>query len=106
MKQLVEQREGLRAIFEDTAIEDAEQGERELRGWTERALAVGLKGPAAFCKTLNNWLGKTANYSVWRSSNGRTEGFNRGLRAILWRAFGMVNFRLRLLDRFGSPRKP
>jgi transposase len=41
-------------------------------------------------------------------SNGRTEGFNRGLRAILWRAFGMVNFRhfrLRVLDRLGRPAK-
>jgi len=109
LKQLVEQRESLRAIFEDTAIKDAAQGERELRGWMERALATGLKGLAAFSKTLSNWMGKIANYFVWRSSNGRTEGFNHGLRAILWRAFGMVNFthfRLRVLDRFGSPRKP
>ena len=109
LKQLVEQRESLRAIFEDTAIKDAAKGEQELRGWRERALATGLKGLAAFCKTLSTWVGKIANYFVWRSSNGRTEGFNHGLRAILWRAFGMVNFRhfrLRVLDRFGSPRKP
>jgi transposase len=109
LKQLVEQRESLRAIFEDTAIKDAAKGEHELRGWVERALAVGLKGLATFCKTLGNWMGKIANYFVWRSSNGRTEGFNHGLRAILWRAFGMTNFRhfrLRVLDRFGSPRKP
>jgi transposase len=108
LKELVEQRESLRAIFEDTTIKDATKGEQELRGWMERALAMGLKGLQAFCKTLNNWLGKIANYFVWRSSNGRTEGFNHGLRAILWRAFGMVNFRnfrLRVLDRFGSPRK-
>src|SRR4051794_4060625 len=106
LKELVEQREGLRAIFEDTTIKDAAEGERRLRGWMERALAVGLKGLVAFCKTLNNWMGKIANYFVWRSSNGRTEGFNHGLRAILWRAFGMVNFkrfRLRVLDRFGRP---
>jgi len=109
LKELVEQRESLRAIFEDTTIKDAAKGEEELRGWRERALVVGLKGLATFCKTLGNWMGKIANYFVWRSSNGRTEGFNHGLRAILWRAFGMVNFthfRLRVLDRFGSPRKP
>jgi transposase len=109
LKELVEQRESLRAIFEDTTIKDAAKGEEKLRGWMEQALAVGLKGLAMFCKTLNNWLGKIANYFVWRSSNGRTEGFNHGLRAILWRAFGMANFRhfrLRVLDRFGSPRKP
>jgi len=109
LAQLVEQRENLRAIFEDTTIKDAAQGERRLRGWMERALAVGLKGLSTFCKTPGNWMAKIANYFVWRSSNGRTEGFNHGLRAILWRAFGMVNFRnfrLRVLDRFGSPRKP
>jgi transposase len=109
LRQLVEQRESLRAIFEDAAIKDAAKGEQELRGWMERALATGLKGLATFCKTLGNWMGQIANYFIWRSSNGRTEGFNHGLRAILWRAFGMVNFRhfrLRVLDRFGSPRKP
>lgn len=109
LKQLVEQRESLRAIFEDASITDAAAGEERLRGWVEQALAVGLKGLAAFCKTLGNWMGKIANYFIWRSSNGRTEGFNHGLRSILWRAFGMVNFRhfrLRVLDRFGSPRKP
>lgn len=109
LKELVEQRESLRAIFEDTTIKDSAVGEERLRGWMERASAVGSKGLLTFCKTLNNWMGKIANYFVWRSSNGRTEGFNHGLRAILWRAFGMVNFRhfrLRVLDRFGSPRKP
>lgn len=108
LKELARQREGLRAIFEDTTISNAAEGERRLRGWMEQAMAVGLKGLEAFCKTLGNWLGKIANYFVWRSSNGRTEGFNHGLRGILWRAFGMANFRnfrLRVLDRFGSPRK-
>jgi len=38
------------------------------------------------------------------ASDGRTEGFNRGLRTILWRACGMHNFdhfRLRVLHLFG-----
>jgi transposase len=108
LQELARQREGLRAIFEDTSISDAAEGERRLREWMERALAVGLGGLVAFCKTLGNWMDKIANYFIWRSSNGRTEGFNHGLRAILWRAFGMANFRnfrLRVLDRFGSPRK-
>ncbi len=108
LKQLVQQRESLRAIFEDVTIQDAASGKDRLQTWMEQARALGLKGLATFCKTLGNWLDKIANYFVWRSSNGRTEGFNHGLRAILWRAFGMVNFRhfrLRVLDRFGSPRK-
>jgi hypothetical protein len=55
-------------------------------------------------RTLENWMDQIVNYFVARSSNGRTEGFNRGLRAILWRACGMHNFshfRLRVLHAFG-----
>jgi transposase len=108
LKQLVEQRESLRAIFEDRSIKDAADGASRLQEWVEQATALGLKALDKFCRTLTNWLGKIANYFVWRSSNGRTEGFNHGLRAILWRAFGMLNFRhfrLRVLDRFGQPQK-
>jgi transposase len=108
LKELVEQRESLRAIFEDRTIQDAANGASRLQGWMEQAKGLGLKGLERFCKTLSNWLGRIANYFVTRSSNGRTEGFNHGLRAILWRAFGMLNFqhfRLRALDRFGRPQK-
>ena len=108
LKELVEQRESLRAIFEDKTIKDAASGAERLRGWMEQAKATGLKALQRFCKTLANWLGRIANYFVARSSNGRTEGFNHALRAILWRAFGMLNFRhfrLRVLDRFGRPQK-
>jgi len=108
LQQLVEQRESLRAIFEDKTIQDASSGTRRLQAWMEQAKGLGLKALDRFCKTLTNWLGRIANYFVSRSSNGRTEGFNRGLRAILWRAFGMLNFqhfRLRALDRFGRPQK-
>ena len=67
---------------------------------------MGLQALDSFCKTLENWLDKIANYFVNRASNGRTEGFNTGLRSILGRAFGMFNFehfRLRVIDRFGAP---
>ncbi len=109
LKELVEQRESLRAIFEDKSIKDAASGMGRLRDWMDTAKATGLKALAAFCKTLSNWLDLIANYLVSRSSNGRAEGFNHGLRVILWRAFGMTNFqhfRLRVLDRFGCPQKP
>jgi transposase len=108
LKQLVQQRESLRALFEDRGIRDAASGASRLRAWMEQARATGLKAWEAFCKTLTTWLELIANYFVSRSSNGRTEGFNHGLRAILWRAFGMLNFqhfRLRVLDRFGQPAK-
>ena len=106
LKALAEQREGLRAIFEDRSISTAAQGMKRLQEWMSKARNLGLKGVDAFCKTMTNWLDKIANYFVSRSSNGRTEGFNHALRSILWRAFGMTNFdnfRLRALARFGRP---
>jgi len=108
LKELVQQRESLRGIFEDKSIQDAASGASRLRAWMEQAKATGLKALERFCKTLTTWLLRIANYFVSRSSNGRTEGFNHALRSILWRAFGMTNFRhfrLRVLDRFGRPQK-
>jgi transposase len=104
--QLRRQRERLRALFEDRTIHTAAAGAKQLRAWMREARALGLAALTSFCQTLENWLGPIANYFVQRASNGRVEGFNTGLRAILWRAFGMVNFehfRLRVLDRFGRP---
>jgi transposase len=109
LKQLAEQREGLRAIFEDKQITTMEEGKKRLQQWMEEARKLALKGLEAFCKTLTNWLELIANYFVTRSSNGRTEGFNHALRSVLWRAFGMTNFkhfRLRVLDRFGRSATP
>jgi len=107
LKVLVEQRETLRQIFEDRTLVDAPTGVARLRTWIAQARQAGLKGLDKFCRTLEKWMDKIANYFVDRASNGRTEGFNHGLRSILWRAFGMKNFahfRLRVLDRFGRPK--
>ena len=107
LRALAEQREALRAIFEDQDIREATTGATRLRNWMTQARQLGLKALEKFCGTLENWLAEIANYFVSRASNGRTEGFNHGLRAILWRAFGMRNFaqfRLRVLDRFGHPK--
>jgi transposase len=104
LRELVEYRESLRQLFEDRTITNAATGTERLQSWIGTARRAGLKGLDAFCRTLENWLDKIANYFVNRASNGRTEGFNHGLRNILWRAFGMTNFthfRLRVLDRFG-----
>ena len=83
LAELVQQREGLRAIFADRGIQDAATGAARLRAWLEGAGQMGLKGLDTFCGTLQRWLDKIANSFVSRSSNGRTEGFNRGLRSIL-----------------------
>jgi transposase len=107
LRQLVEYRETLRQLFDDPTITDAATGTERLKRWIVSARQAGLKGLDAFCQMLENWLDKIANYFVNRASNGRTEGFNHGLRNILWRAFGMTNFvhfRLRVLDRFGRPK--
>jgi transposase len=103
---LRQQRERLRALFEDRTIHTAASGVQRLRAWMREARSLGLQALEMFCQTLERWLDKIANYFVTRASNGRVEGFNTGLRALLWRAFGMVNFqhfRLRALDRFGRP---
>jgi transposase len=102
--QLAEQREALRAIFDDRRIASPAEGRKRLRAWMEQVQGLGLTALDKFCRTLGNWLDKIANYFRSRGSNGRTEGLNHGLRAILWRAFGMANFqnfRLRVLHCFG-----
>jgi transposase len=101
---LADHREALRRIFEDERIATPATAVDRLRQWCQQGIKLGLKALARFNKTMENWMEKIANYFVSRSSNGRTEGFNRGLRAILWRACGMRNFchfRLRVLHLFG-----
>jgi transposase len=101
---LWEQREQLRAIFENRTILTPERGRERLQEWMAEVKKLGLAALDKFCKTLTNWMDKIANYFKARSSNGRTEGLNHGIRAILWRTYGMLNFenfRLRVLDRFG-----
>jgi transposase len=102
---LAEHREQLRAIFDDPRVNTREAGIRRLQDWCRRGRQLlGLRALGPFYKTLEHWMGKIGNYFLSRSSNGRTEGFNRGLRTILWRACGMSNFehfRLRVLHVFG-----
>jgi len=104
LAQLSEHREALRKIFEDGRFRQPESAIVWLRRWCGQGKALGLKALEKFNGTMENWMEKIANYFVSRSTNGRTEGFNRGLRAILWRACGMTNFkhfRLRVLHAFG-----
>jgi transposase len=101
---LADQREAFRAIFENRKITSPGTGRQRLQAWLEQVQQLGLTALTKFCMTLTNWLDPIANYFRSRSSNGRTEGLNHGLRAILWRAFGMANFqnfRLRVLHCFG-----
>ena len=102
--QLAEQREALRAIFDDPQVRGPAEGRQRLLRWLAQAESLGITALNRFCKTLSRWMDKIANYFRSRSSNGRTEGVNRGIRTLLWRAYGMVNFqnfRLRVLHCFG-----
>lgn len=104
LAKLSEHREGLRGIFEDGRFRRPDAAIPWLRDWIERGERLGLEALRKFNRTLENWMDKIANYFAYRSTNGPTEGFNRGLRAILWRACGMTNFqhfRLRVLHAFG-----
>jgi len=104
LAKLSRHREALRRIFEDKPVRRPDTATVWLRAWCERGRRMGLKALEPFYRTLENWMAEIANYFASRSSNGRTEGFNRGLRAILWRACGMANFqhfRLRVLHAFG-----
>ena len=101
---LADHREALRDIFADKQITTAKAAIERLRRWIEQGRQLHLSAVDQFNKLLEKWLTEIANYFVSRSTNGRTEGFNRGLRAILWRACGMKNFfhfRLRVLHAFG-----
>lgn len=100
-------RESLRAIFEDRRVHRPATAIERFRNWIDTARRTGLNAVEHFCGTLERWMEGIANYFVDRSSNGRAEGFNHGLRAVLCRAFGLRNFqhfRLRALDSFGQPR--
>lgn len=101
---LARAREVLRRIFESRDITTAAAGVQGLSRWCQRAKRLGLKGLDSFVGTMERWMHEIANYFVSRSTNAETEGFNHGLRAILWRTFGMknfVHFRARVLHALG-----
>ena len=104
LARLSEHREALRQIFEDRAIRTPEEGRSRLTAWCERGRQIGLAALEKFNGTMQRWMNEIANYFVSRSTNGRTEGTNRGIRTILWRSCGMTtfrHFRLRVLHAFG-----
>lgn len=104
LAKLADYRESLRQIFEGHRVTPPQTAAQRLREWCERGRQLGLAALEPFYKTLENWMDGITNYFVSGSTNGRVEGYNRGLRAILWRACGMSNFshfRLRVLHSFG-----
>jgi transposase len=103
LARLSQHRQELQKIFDDGRFRHPESAVLWLRKWIKQGRTLGLKALEKFNQTLENWMDRIANYFVVRSTNGPTEGYNRGLRAILWRACGMRNFdhfRLRVLHAF------
>jgi len=104
LARLSEHREALRQIFEDRQTRTSLLGRTRLTAWCERGRQLGLAALEKFNGTMERWMNEIANYFVSRSTNGRTEGTNRGIRTILWRSCGMTtfrHFRLRVLHTFG-----
>lgn len=103
LKALFLHRQRLRRLLEKRGL-SVDEARRRLAYWCEQGRKLKLTALDKFHRTVLRWIDQIANYFVNRSSNGRTEGFNHGLRGILWRAFGMRNFahfRLRVLHAFG-----
>ena len=101
---LSDHREELRRIFDNREIGTAAVGAIHLKRWCAKGREMKLAALGPFYRMLENWMTKIANYFLTRSNNGRTEGFNRNLRCLLWRACGMRNFqhfRLRVLNTLG-----
>lgn len=103
LKALYLHRQRLYRLFERRGL-SVEQAKHKLEYWCQQGKELKLTALNKLAQTVTRWMDQIANYFVNRSSNGRTEGFNHGLRAILWRAFGMRNFthfRLRVLHAHG-----
>ena len=101
---LTEQRDAFRRILDDKTIRRTDEAKSQLLAWCKRVRQRGIIALEKFTRTVQNWIEGIANYFLCRSTNARTEGFNHGIRTILWRAFGMRNFahlRLRVLPAFG-----
>ncbi len=101
---LVERRDEFRALLDDPAIVSLEMGKVALETWVAKVRTYGSLALNKFCDTVTRWIDPISRYFISRANNGRTEGFNRGIRMIVSRAFGLPAFehlRLRVLGVFG-----
>jgi len=104
IRRLVDSRDQLRTIFEDPTIDSPQKGKIALEAWTAKVRTFGSTALNKFCDTLTRWIDPISRYFLSRANNGRTEGYNRGIRMLVSRAFGLPCFkhlRLRILGVYG-----
>jgi len=104
IRRLVDCRDRLRALFNDPGIDSPEKGKSALQAWVTTVRTFGSVALNKFCDTVTNWLDPISRYFLSRANNGRTEGFNRGIRMLVSRAFGLPAFkhlRVRSLGVYG-----
>lgn len=104
IRRLVECRDELRSIFDDQTIDSPEKAKTVLEAWAAKVRSFGSAALNKFCDTLSRWMDPISRYFLSRATNGPTEGFNRGIRMIVSRAFGLPAFRhlrLRILGAYG-----
>lgn len=104
IRQLLDCRDQLRALFDNPQLDSPQKGKAALEAWMVPVRGLRSNALNKFCDTLSRWIEPIARYFISRANNGRTEGYNRGLRMLVSRAFGLPSFphlRWRALGLFG-----
>ena len=104
IRQLLGCRDPLSALFENPQLDSPQKAKAALEAWMVPTRNLGSQALNKFCDTLTRWIDPISRYFISRANNGRTEGFNRGIRMLVSRAFGLPSFthlRWRVLGLFG-----
>lgn len=91
LKQAHELREKLTTIFETE--QSKESGRTAIEDWQKRVRESGLRCFDSFLKTLSNWMEEITNYFVSRLTSGFVEGFNKKLKVLKRRCYGITNLK-------------
>lgn len=89
LKQAVELREQLTAIFETGRSKS--DGLRRLGFWKQRVTRSGLRCFDSFLKLLETWQDRIANYFHTHANSGFVEGLNTKLKVLKRRCYGIRN---------------
>ncbi len=110
LRQIAEQRESLRAIFEDRKIQSPAVGQQRLQGWLEQVEALGIKALGALLqdreklagqdrqlfpesieqrsyRRIEPWAARRHLACLW---NGELSEFPPACPALLWPWFGLI----------------